>query len=426
MPAWIVTLLATNHHHRTDRKRRSLRIRPRRYEEWQLMKIAQVAPLYESVPPQGYGGTERVVSYLTEELVRQGHEVTLFASGDSVTQARLVSPCPRSLRLNKDCVDPLACHVLMLEMVVREVSNFDLIHFHIDYLHFPLSRRHGRPHVTTLHGRLDLPELPALYREYREVPVVSISDAQRLPLPFANWLGTVHHGLPLDLHTPRTTPGKYLAFLGRISPEKRVDRAVEIARRVGMPLKVAAKIDRADRDYFDTWIKPLFADPLVEYLGELGGRDKDEFLGNAHALLFPIDWPEPFGLVMIEALACGTPVIAWRCGSVPEVIDEGITGFIVDSLDEAVRAVERVPSLDRRRCREVFEQRFSVERMTRDYLALYERLLTARWPQQKSHLVFRPISQHLAAHGPSAVGNISPSFDSQLLPPRPGVQTSRK
>lgn len=387
------------------------------------MRIAQVSPLYESVPPQGYGGTERVVSYLTEELVRQGHEVTLFASGDSVTRARLVAPCQRSLRLDQACVDPLANHVLMLEMVLREARNFDVIHFHIDYLHFPLSRRHGRPNVTTLHGRLDLPELPALYREFRELPVVSISDAQRLPLPHANWVGTVHHGLPLELHTARTTPGEYLAFLGRISPEKRVDRAVEIARRVGMPLKVAAKIDRADRDYFETRIKHLFDDPLVEYLGEVGGRDKDEFLGNAYALLFPIDWPEPFGLVMIEALACGTPVIAWRRGSVPEVIDDGITGFIVDSLDEAVRGVERVRSLDRRRCREVFEQRFSVERMTRDYLALYEGLLTARRPRPKTHMVLRPSPRHLAGHGRRAVGTTRPSADGQS--PGPGSLAGR-
>ncbi|HXG12975.1 MAG TPA: glycosyltransferase family 4 protein [Gemmataceae bacterium] len=353
------------------------------------MRIAQVAPLYESVPPQGYGGTERVVSYLTEELVRQGHEVTLFASGDSVTRARLVAPCPRSLRLDSGCIDSLAHHVLLLETVFREARNFDLIHFHIDYLHFPLSRRCGCSHVTTLHGRLDIPDLRPLYREYREMPVISISEAQRRPLPWLNWQGTVHHGLPLDLHTCRETPGKYLAFLGRISPEKRVDRAIAIARRVGMELKIAAKIDRADRDYFDG-IKHLFDDPLVEYIGEVGGRAKDEFLGNAYALLFPIDWPEPFGLVMIEAMACGTPVIAWRCGSVPEVIDDGVTGFIVDSLEEAVRAVDRVTALSRRRCREVFERRFSVARMTRDYLLVYERLLAERGPKRKGHKVFLP------------------------------------
>jgi glycosyltransferase involved in cell wall biosynthesis len=339
------------------------------------MRIAQVAPLYESVPPHGYGGTERVVSYLTEELVRQGHDVTLFASGDSVTRARLIAPCANSLRLDKKCVDPLACHILMLETVLREASRFDLVHFHIDYLHFPVSRRNGWPNVTTLHGRLDLPELAPLYREFRDIPLISISDAQRRPVSRANWLGTVHHGLPLDLHSFRATPDNYLAFLGRISPEKRVDRAIEIAQRTGMTLKVAAKIDRADREYFEKQIRPLFDDPRVEFVGEVGGRAKDEFLGRARALIFPIDWPEPFGLVMIEALACGTPVIAWSCGSVPEVIDHGETGFIVDSMEDAVRAVRHIPLLSRRRCREVFEKRFSVERMTGDYVALYEKLL---------------------------------------------------
>jgi glycosyltransferase involved in cell wall biosynthesis len=353
------------------------------------MRIAQVAPLYERVPPQNYGGTERVVSYLTEELVKQGHEVTLFASGDSITQARLVAPCPRSLRLDKNTVDPLAYHVLMLEMVFREAKRFDLIHFHIDYLHFPLMRRYGRPNLTTLHGRLDLPELPALYQEFREMPVVSISHAQRKPLPWANWQGTVHHGLPLDLHSFHEQPGDYLAFLGRISPEKRVDRAIEIARRTGLKLKVAAKIDRADRAYYEKEIKHLFEDPLVEYIGEIGGRAKDEFLGKARAFLFPIDWPEPFGLVMIESLACGTPVIAWRCGSVPEVIDDGVTGFIVDNMDDAVRAVERVTSLSRRRCREVFEQRFSATRMAQEYVAIYERLVRTWKPRRKSILVPR-------------------------------------
>jgi glycosyltransferase involved in cell wall biosynthesis len=339
--------------------------------------------LYESVPPQGYGGTERVVSYLTEELVRQGHDVTLFASADSVTAARLVPGSPRSLRLDKDCVDQLARHVLMVEKVYRQAADFDLIHFHIDYLHFPWSRRARRPNVTTLHGRLDIPELPAIYREYHELPVISISDHQRQPLLQARWQGTVYHGLPLDLHTLREPAGKYLAFLGRISPEKRVDRAIEVARRLGMPLKIAAKIDRADREYFETEIKHLFDDPLVEYVGEIGGPDKDAFLGNAYALLFPIDWPEPFGLVMIEALACGTPVIAWRCGSVPEVIDDGVTGFIVESLEEMAAAVERVPTLSRKRCRQVFEQRFSVRRMARDYLRLYQRVLDQRRPARK-------------------------------------------
>jgi glycosyltransferase involved in cell wall biosynthesis len=339
------------------------------------MRIAQIAPLYESVPPTLYGGTERVVSYLTEELVRQGHRVTLFASGDSATRAELISPRSCAIRLDPSCVDPLACHLVMLEEVFREASRFDILHFHIDYLHFPLSRRHRHAQLTTLHGRLDIPELDPLYREYPKMPVVSISDAQRRPLPWLNWQGTIYHGLPLDLFAFHPGPGAYLAFLGRISPEKRVDRAVEIARRTGMRLKVAAKIDRVDREYFQEKIEPLFRDPLVEYVGEVGGLDKEEFLGNAHALLFPIDWPEPFGLVMIEAMACGTPVIAWRSGSVPEVMDEGVTGFVVESIDQAVTAVGRVARLDRRRCRQMFEERFSDRRMAHDYLALYHRLL---------------------------------------------------
>ena len=338
------------------------------------MRIAQVAPLYESVPPQNYGGTERVASYLTEELVRQGHDVTLFASGDSVTKARLIAPCPRSLRTDASCVDQLAHHIVMLDEVYRRADDFDVIHFHIDYLHFPLSRRHRRPHVTTLHGRLDLPELPAVYRQFPRQPVISISNAQRKPLATINWQGTVYHGLPLDLHTFHEPPGSYLAFLGRISREKRVDRAIEIARRAGMKLKIAAKIDRSDREYFKAEIEKLFDDPLVEFLGEIGGKAKDEFLGNAHAVLFPIDWPEPFGLVMIESLACGTPVIAWPCGSVPEILEDGVTGFLVQSIEEAVRAVGRVPSLSRAHCRRVFEQRFSARRMAEDYLRLYGKL----------------------------------------------------
>jgi glycosyltransferase involved in cell wall biosynthesis len=341
------------------------------------MRIAQVAPLYESVPPKGYGGTERVVSYLTEELVRQGHRVTLFASGDSVTRAELIAPRHCALRLDSSCMDQLACHYVLLEHVFREAHRFDILHFHVDYLHFPLSTRLPHAHVSTLHGRLDMPELPALYQQYPGVPVVSISDSQRRPLPWLNWQGTVYHGLPLDLHTFRPRPGDYLAFLGRISAEKRVDRAVEIARRTGMRLKVAAKIDKADREYYRE-VQGLLRDPLVEYVGEVGGKEKDEFLGNAYALLFPIDWPEPFGLVMIESMACGTPVIAWRCGSVPEVMTDGVTGFVVDSVDEAVEAVGRVGALDRRRCRQAFEERFSVGRMTRDYVAIYRRVLERR------------------------------------------------
>ncbi len=339
------------------------------------MRIAQVAPLYEAVPPKLYGGTERVVSSLTEELVRAGHDVTLFASGDSITSARLVPVTRQALRLDKKCVDKLAPHFIMLEMVAREARRFDVIHFHIDYLHYPLSRRLSVPHVTTLHGRLDLPELAPLYDEFGDMPVVSISDAQRSPLPHANWQATVHHGLPFDRSAYRQKPGDYLAFLGRISPEKRADRAIEIARRVGMKLRIAAKVDTADTDYHRDVIEPLLNDPMIEFIGEIGEQEKPEFLGNARALLFPIDWPEPFGLVMIEAMACGTPVIAWNCGSVPEVIDDGVSGFVVDSLDAAVAAVQRVGELDRERVREVFETRFKPARMAEDYLAVYERLI---------------------------------------------------
>ena len=344
------------------------------------MRIAQVSPLFESVPPQSYGGTERVVSYLTEELVRQGHDVTLFASGDSVTRAELVAVTDRSLRLSNSCADHLAYHILMLEAVARRADEFDLIHYHIDYLHYPLSRRLESVHVTTLHGRLDLPDLVPLYQEFPEMPVVSISDAQREPLPWVNWVATVHHGLPHDLYSFSADPGDYLAFVGRISPEKRVDRAIEIARRAGIPLKIAAKIDAVDRVYFEQQIRPLLDDPLVEYLGEVGDREKDALLRGAAALLFPIDWPEPFGLVMIEAMACGTPVIAYNHGSVPEIITEGVSGFVVSSIAEAVAAVRKVPALSRRGVRAEFDARFTVDRMARDYVSLYEQLLEAERP----------------------------------------------
>lgn len=345
------------------------------------MKIAQVAPLFESVPPKLYGGTERVVSYLTEELVNQGHEVTLFASGDSVTGARLEPILPRSLRLDR-CNDPLAHHVLMLNRVAKLAPHFDIIHFHIDYIHFPLSRVLNLPHVTTLHGRLDLPDLVPVYREFNDMPVVSISNHQRAPLPHANWQKTVYHGLPADLYDFKPKPGHYLAFLGRISPEKRPDRAIEIAKRVGIPLRIAAKVDKADEEYFETKIRPLLNDPLVDFVGEIGETEKGDFLGNALALLFPIDWPEPFGLVMIEALACGTPVIAFRCGSVPEVMEDGVTGFIVDDIDQAVAAVEKVPGIDRRVCRQIFERRFSAEKMARQYLEVYRRIIRANQSMQ--------------------------------------------
>jgi glycosyltransferase involved in cell wall biosynthesis len=342
------------------------------------MKIAQVAPLFESVPPQCYGGTERVVSYLTEELVRQGHQVTLFASGDSVTQARLVAACPRALRLDEQCVDRLAHGMVLLEQVFRQAPAFDLLHFHIDYLHFPLSIRQRVPHVTTLHGRLDIPDLVPVYQTFPSMPVVSISDAQRTPLPWLQWQGTVYHGLPEDLYTFQATPGSYLAFLGRISPEKGVEQAIAIARQAGMPLKIVAKVDQADREYFQAVVRPLLDDPRVEYLGEMGEGDKHAFLGQAYALLFPIDWPEPFGLVMIEALACGTPVIAYGRGSVPEVLEDGVTGWIVAGQEEAVQAIARVPVLSRRRCRQTFEERFSATRMTQNYLRIYQQLLAPR------------------------------------------------
>ncbi|OAG28670.1 glycosyltransferase family 4 protein [Thermodesulfatator autotrophicus] len=339
------------------------------------MRIAQVAPLYESVPPKLYGGTERVVHYLTEELVKMGHEVTLFASKDSQTSAKLVPCAERSLRLDHTVKDPLAHHVIMLEKVAQNAQQFDIIHFHIDYLHFPLMRRLGVPHVTTLHGRLDIPDLEPLYREFSDAPVVSISNAQRKPLPRARWVATVYHGLPENLYRFRNKPGKYLAFLGRISPEKRPDRAIKIAERAGMKLLIAAKVDRADRAYYESVIKPLLKSPWVEFIGEINDREKDEFLGNAYALLFPIDWPEPFGLVMIEANACGTPVIAWRCGSVPEIIEHGVNGLIVENLEEAVEAVEKVSQISRKKCREVFEKRFTSKVMAKNYLAVYENVL---------------------------------------------------
>jgi glycosyltransferase involved in cell wall biosynthesis len=342
------------------------------------MRIAQVAPLYESVPPKYYGGTERVVSYLTEELVRQGHDVTLFASGDSATKARLVAACRRSLRLDKHCIDHLAHHIVMLERVFQQAPEFDIVHFHVDYLHFSMSRRQQITHVTTLHGRLDIPDLFPLYQEFRDMPVISISNVQREPLPWANWQATVYHGLPADLYRFRAQPGSYLAFLGRISPEKRVDRAIEIAKRVQIPLKIAAKVDRVDKKYFKSVIEPLLRESLVEVVGEISDREKDEFLGNAYALLVPIDWPEPFGLVMIEAMACGTPVIAYRGGAVPEIIEEGHTGFIVEELEDAVEAARRIPKLSRKRCREVFEQRFTATRMANDYVRVYERLINGR------------------------------------------------
>ena len=343
------------------------------------MKIAQIAPLFESVPPRFYGGTERVVSYLTEELVRQGHDVTLFASGDSKTSAKLVRCCDIALRLNPISLDPLPFHVIMLEEARRRAAEFDILHFHIDFLHGPLLREFNGRTVTTIHGRLDLPHIVPFYHVFRELPLIAVSNDQRRYLSSANWIGTVHHGLPCDLLPFRPKAcGGYLAFLGRIAPEKRPDRAIEIAVKTGMPLKIAAKVDRADQAYWDEKIRPMVkANANVEYLGEIAEHEKADFLGQASALLFPIDWPEPFGLVMIEAMACGTPVIAFRCGSVPEVVEEGVSGFVVETVNQAAAAVVRVASLDRSNVRAAFEHRFTIERAARDYLQLYQQLISS-------------------------------------------------
>ena len=340
------------------------------------LRIAQVAPLSESVPPKLYGGTERVVAVLTDELVRQGHDVTLFASGDSRTDATLVAPCARAQRL-VGCVDPLAGHTLMTEQVAQRAHEFDIVHYHVAPLHFPLARRMRTPHLTTMHGRLDLPDLVPLYEEFRELPLVSISDAQRAPLPRQNWIGTVHHGFPERDFQFHPGPGSYLAFLGRIAREKRVDRAIDIAKACGWPLKIAAKVDPTDVQYFKNEIAPLMKHPLIEFIGEISDDEKSAFLGQARALLFPIDWPEPFGLVMIESLACGTPVVAYRGGSVDEVIEDGVTGFVVEDLAEAIDATRQTHTLDRRACRDAFTRRFSAARMASAYVQLYRQLTSA-------------------------------------------------
>lgn len=341
------------------------------------LRIAIVAPLHESVPPKLYGGTERVVSYLTEELVAQGHDVTLFAAGGSVTRARLRPMAKQGLRLDPGCKDPLAHHVVMLDHVIEAAEEFDVVHFHIDYLHFPFSRKMRTPSLTTLHGRLDLPDLVPVHRRFRGAPLVSISDAQRKPLPWANWIATIHHGLPTDLYPFSPERGSYLAFLGRISPEKRPDRAIRLARSAGIPLKMAAKVDKSDMAYYEEKIRPMLGAPGVEFLGEIDEASKAEFLGGAFALIFPIDWPEPFGLVMLESMACGTPVIAYRSGSVPEVMVDGQTGFVVDDDPQALAALRRIDTLDRAACRRAFDERFSVERMAHEYLRTYRSLILA-------------------------------------------------
>ncbi|WP_186011741.1 glycosyltransferase family 4 protein [Burkholderia gladioli] len=342
------------------------------------MKIAQIAPLTESVPPKLYGGTERVVSYITEALVDLGHDVTLFASGDSHTKAKLDAVWPRAMRLDVSIRDRVAPHMLLMERVARRAAEFDVLHFHMDYYSFSVFQRQPTPFLTTLHGRLDLLEQQPVFDLFNTAPVVSISNSQRQPLPRANWLTTVLHGLPDTLYTPQPVEQRYLAFLGRISPEKRVDRAIRIAERCGLPIRIAAKIDAADEEYFERRIKPMFALPHVEFIGEIADEQKAEFLSGAHALLFPIDWPEPFGLVMIEAMACGTPVIAFNRGAVPEVIEEGLTGFIVEDEIGAVAAVNRLSTLSRTRVRQRFEERFTSRRMAQQYVDVYQALIRAQ------------------------------------------------
>jgi glycosyltransferase involved in cell wall biosynthesis len=361
----------------------------------------------ESVPPQMYGGTERVVSYLTEELVRQGHHVTLFASGDSITSAQLVPCADRAMRLDSTNPSPLPQHLIMVEKLRRHAADFDVIHFHVDYLHFPLCRHSGWHTLTTLHGRLDLPEVTRFYREFDELPLVSISNSQRQPMPPVNWAGTVYHGLPVDLYAFNERPDDYVAFVGRISPEKRPDRAIEIARRAGIKLKIAAKVDRVDEAYYAECIRPLLADPYVEFIGEIGDDEKRALLSGARALLFPVNWPEPFGLVMIEAMACGTPVVAYRCGAVPEVIKDGVSGFIVGNMEDAVAAVGRIDRLPRAGVRAEFEWRFTAERMALDYVGIYNQLAA---PTRKRRIgsapAAKPVSTRPLLPAPQNIGPI--------------------
>jgi glycosyltransferase involved in cell wall biosynthesis len=347
------------------------------------MKIAQIAPLIESVPPRLYGGTERIVSYLTEELVGLGHDVTLFASGDSITSAELVPCCSRALRLDPTVLDTIPHFMLMIDKVRQRAEEFDVLHFHIDLFHFPLFCSMAARTLTTLHGRQDLGDLKPFYSRFGEMPLVSISNNQRKPIPKANFVATIHHGLPPKLHPPSFEQGGYLAFLGRISPEKRPDRAIRIARAAGIPLKIAAKVDKIDEEYFRSKILPLIDGPGVEFVGEINEREKTKFLGDASALMFPVDWPEPFGLVMIEAMACGTPVLAFRCGSIPEVIEDGITGKVVDSEEEALATLPEILSYDRRAVRQRFEDRFTTTRMANDYVNTYRQLLVTRTPTKR-------------------------------------------
>ncbi|HET9018519.1 MAG TPA: glycosyltransferase family 4 protein [Acetobacteraceae bacterium] len=342
------------------------------------MRIAQIAPLFEAVPPKLYGGTERVVNSLTEELVAMGHDVTLFASGDSITSAKLDAPWPRALRLDPDIRDWVATYAILIEHVRQRAHLFDVLHFHIDYWPNSVFTRQNTPFLTTLHGRLDLPEFAAVYRFFPTVPLISISDSQRKPLPDLNWAETVHHGIPEQLLAPVPAEQSYFAFLGRISPEKGIERAIRIAKAAGVKLKVAAKVDNADRAYYESEVAPLLTDANVEFIGEINDAQKPEFLSGAKALLFPIDWPEPFGLVMIEAMACGCPVIAFRRGSVPEVMDDGVTGFVVENVEEAVAATTRLHEIDRANVRRVFERKWTARRMAEDYVAVYERLIHAQ------------------------------------------------
>jgi glycosyltransferase involved in cell wall biosynthesis len=344
------------------------------------MRIAQIAPLAESVPPKLYGGTERVIAWLIEELVDLGHQVTLFASGDSNTRATLVPVWPRALRLGRPRSDPIAAQAALLEAMARHAAEFDVIHAHVDWLHLPLLSRLGVPFLTTPHGRLDLPGLPDIVRHFPQAPFVSISNNQRRPVPSANWLGTVYHGLPVQSLQPSFEPGTYLAFLGRLTVDKGPEAAIRIARTAGMPLHIAAKLPRNERGYFKETLEPKIDGQQVQLTGEVNDQTKERFLAGAAALLFPIDWPEPFGLVMIEAMACGTPVIAFRSGSVPEVVDDGVTGFIVEDESGAVQAIRKLAEIDRRAVRARFEQRFSAKRMAQDYVRHYEMMIGGKLP----------------------------------------------